>query len=348
MQRELKKDLNLKLKRYAGKINKLHTYRSIEDDPLGINYKSFLKIRYETFNKNHILKRYTIEGWRILCYLVTKAKDYKYIMITPSIIQKELNIKSKSTVYRSLNYLFSSDIIYGTINKNTYSEKIKVKSSNDLLDIIITYADDDYYPYENEVQGFRPIPLDLVGVMVKDLSAEEWVIYCLLLVRYRYYCLNDTIDRSTGELITYINEYLYAFPPQDSLAELLGCERKKMNKITKALEEKGYIEMILPKKENKAPKIKKDINGNIKITRTCIQYKIKLMTRSEYIYHYIMTLDDNKAEAKAKKIGINKYIEELKLSGKINLNTITNKIFLLMSSIYPEIDSYLQLKKQTK
>lgn len=338
----IKKELNLKLKRYDGATNKLHMYRSLEDDELGINYLSFLKIRYETFNKNHILQKYSIDGWRILCYLITKAKDYKYIMITPNIIQKELNIKTKSGLFKSLNNLFASGVIYGNINKKLYSSKNNIKGLNDLMDIIITYADDDYYTYKSDIQGYKPIPLDLVSIMVKDLTSEEWATYCLLMVRHRYYNINDVIDKDTGEIHSYINEYFYAFPPQENIAMLLGCERKKINKITKSLEKKGYIELEIPKGANKLPKKKKDTYGNIITTRTCTKYKIKLMKRVEYIYYYILLLEDNKHEKEAKKIGIGKYISKLKESGRIH--SITDKIFLLNSSIAPELNAYIKSK----
>lgn len=308
-------DIKNKLGNFTGDTNKRYIYRDINYDERGINYNSFFKLRFDTINLLHIKNKYSVVGWYILCYLITKAKDYKYISISPRIIAYELNLTLKS-IYKALNKLFENKIIQGYINKKEYSNKTLVKKVDDVIDIIILYADDNIYNY-NDRGGYKPIPLDFISKTIKGLTAEEWGVYCVLLVRHRYFLIQPTITEE-GKLINDIKDCGYAFPQQEKIAESLGINKRTVVDAIKGLVDKKLISIEF---NNYAPKTK--VNDTIK-HKDCYRYYIKLLNKHEYIYHYILKLEDTPNELAAKKSGIKNYINK-----NINLNPdlITNKIY---------------------
>jgi hypothetical protein len=236
------KELKNKLNKYLGNGEKRYLYRDAEYDPRGINYTPFLQLRFDTFNKNYI-RDYTIEGWRILCYLITKAKDNKYITTTPSMIIDSLNMTRHKTI-SGLNSLFKSGIIIGNINNKQYSNKNKVKVINDKIEMLILYADNELYPHDLDSKsknGYKALPLDFISRSILELDEYEWAILTFLIVRYRYFKPDRAINNDTGEITYYINEYMYAYPKQTDIADMLGCERKKLIKHIDNLEKLGYI-----------------------------------------------------------------------------------------------------------
>lgn len=309
------------IKNFLGTNNKRYMYRDSEIDEKGIDYNLFIKLRYELFNKGYI-KYITVEGFRVLCYLICKSQNFKYITIVPKIIQRDLNLSSTKTI-DILNLLFKNKILEGYVNEKAYSNKNKVSSINDILDCLITYTDDEIYPFKEDIQGYRPIPINFTLSAIKELTGEEWTMYCFLVIRHRYFMISEKIDKNTGEIKNILSHLDYAFPKQQDIADILNCNRNKIKKIGNKLESKGYITMTL----DKDYKIRE--NGEGVKYKDCYKYRIKLLDRTEYIYHYIYKLENNDIEKEAltlKPSKLAQYIKDLVINSPEN---ITNKLFLI-------------------
>ncbi|MDM0587710.1 hypothetical protein QTH25_13115 [Clostridium perfringens] len=309
------------IKKFLGITNKRYMYRDGEIDEKGINYNLFIKLRYELFNKGYI-KYITVEGFRVLCYLICKSQNFKYITIVPKIIQRDLNLSGTKTI-DILNLLFKNKILEGYVNEKAYSNKNKVSSINDILDCLITYTDDEIYPFKEDIQGYRPIPINFTLSAIKELTGEEWAMYCFLIVRHRYFMIVEKVDKNTGEINNIISTLDYAFPKQEDIANILNCDRRKTKKIGEKLEAKGYIKMDL----NRDYKTKE--NGKGVKYKECYKYKIILLDRTEYIYHYIYKLENNDIEKEALALKPSKLTQYIKDLINNSPEKITNKLYLM-------------------
>ncbi len=309
------------IKNFLGTNNKRYMYRDKEIDEKGINYNLFIKLRYELFNKGYI-KYITPEGFRVLCYLICKSQNFKYITIVPKIIQRDLKLSS-AKIIDILNLLFKNKLLDGYINEKTYSNKNKVSSINDILDCCITYTDDEIYPFKEDIQGYRPIPVNFTMLAIRELSGEEWTMYCFLIVRHRYFMISEKIDIDTGEVKNILSHLDYAFPKQEDIASMLNCDRRKTKKIGDKLVLKGYITMDLDRdfksKENRKGVKYKD----------CYKYKIILLDRTEYIYNYILKLENNEIENIGLTLRASKLTNYIKELVNDSPEQITNKLYLV-------------------
>ena len=272
----------------------------------GIDYQHFIKLRFLTINNNDIAK-YSIYGWKILWYLMINAKDNTYIQFTPNMIMKDLKI-SKTRVFSAIEKLFKNKVIHGTVNdKNTN----KCLSINDIVKIIITYAKDDLF--EESQAGFKAIPIDFITRALVDMNEYEWGIYCMLVVRHRYFKVDESVDIETGEVKYYCNIYEYAFPTQLQIAQSLGIDKKTVNTYLKTLEDKQYI----THEEYNLDKISKpNAEGEKSIIRNSnYKYHVKLLMRFEYMKYHIVNIGytKNKYSSKELKLLETKNIDELLL-----------------------------------
>lgn len=289
------------LKEYTVGTKKRYLYRDKIYDDRGIDYTHFLKIRLTTFdNSNHFIEQFTPEGYQILWFLMTRAKNNTYITTTLNTIIHMLKM-SRHKVIKGVNALIQSNIINVFSVKENYIKTIK--DINLPIHIIIKYQNEDIYDLDN-MRGYRPIPYDFVYKMVTDLDEKEFTIYMYLMTRNRYYQVKEVVDEVTGELKYYVNNVGYAFPTLEQIATQIRCERRNVNKYIDSLEKKEYIKVnrTLYKDSKKDKETGKQIIKNINNT-----YEIKLLNRLEYIKHQIINVANEEISKLSKDL--QKYIK---------------------------------------
>lgn len=255
-------------------------------DNRGIDYSSFIKLRYESINNKHITNTYTLDGWYILWYLLGNSINGTYIKTTINEIVEETKYKAPDIVV-ILKYLEKSDVI-----------KIKNKNftNHTLLKIAIGYNEDGII--NNETKGYVSIPKDFVRIVLPSLNKTQWAIFTILCVRYNYIYPTSRFDEKSQRVVYYTLENGYAFPTQQQIAELINIKdlkaiRNHLNKLeenkyklikinTTELSEGGY-EVFFDNDKNKN-----------KIRRFNNKYHINLFERVEYAYHCIYNIPDER------------------------------------------------------
>lgn len=326
------------LKEYIIGAKKRYLYRDKIYDGRGIDYTHFLKIRLTTFdNSNHFIEQFTPEGYQILWFLMTRAKNNTYITITLNTIIHMLKM-SRHKVIKGVNALIQSNIINVFSVKENYIKTIK--DVNLPIHIIIKYQNEDIYDLDN-MRGYRPIPYDFVYRMVTDLDEREFTIYMYLMARSRYYQVKEAVDEATGELKYYVNNVGYAFPTLKQIATQIKCEPRNVNKYIDKLEEKEYIKINrCPYKDSKKNKEGQQVIKNINNT-----YEVKLLNRFEYIKHQIINVANEEISKLSKDL--QKYINTTEVNNiliehnrdNIISKTIKDKLYL-ESRYGKQLDEY--------
>ena len=99
------------LKQYTVGNTKRYMYRDITYDNRGIDYVHYLKLRLTTFDKeHHYIKDFTPDGFRILWYIMTRAKKSIFITITVNTLVEALKM-TKYKVMKGINSLINSKVI---------------------------------------------------------------------------------------------------------------------------------------------------------------------------------------------------------------------------------------------
>lgn len=326
------KEIEEVLKQYTTGSNKRYMYRDIFFDKKGTDYEHYLKLRLTTFDKeHHYIRSFTPEGFRILWYLMTRAKKSIFVTITVSTIVEALNM-TKYKVIKGINSLISSNII------NIYSiqnnELQKVKDANKPINIIIKYHDDELYDIDS-LKGYKAIPFDFVHRAVVDLNEKEFTILMFLILRHRYYYVKESVNEDTGEVVYYVNDLDYAFPTQEQICEQIGIDRHNINKYIDSLEEKGYIKAN--KSDEKTSKMDNN-TGKQTIKNVNTTYSVKLLSRMEYIKYQIIKVAEKEIEGLSKNL--KQYILKTKSDDILieynNNNTISNvvKNYLYLKSLH--------------
>lgn len=278
--------MNEGMKRYLQGASKKDLYKDINYDPNGIDYRRFIKLRLTTYDKKYnYIKQYTIEGFRLLCFLMTRATKTKYITTTINILIGQLDTTKYKTI-KAINKLVECNVIEVYNNKNKALKEIM--ELNTPINILIKYNDDELYKIDN-MNGYKAIPLDFMYRAVTDLNDKEFNMLMFLIVRFRYYYIAEYVDEETGEYKKALKDIRYSFPTQEDIAEVLQCNRNDIKDITKELKTKGYIKAnnVNEKISIYDSKLNKQIIRNKNIT-----YDIKLLNRNEYIYNQIILVAD--------------------------------------------------------
>lgn len=320
------------LNQYTIGNNKRYMYRDINYDDRGIDYTRYLKLRLSTFDKeHHFIEEFTPEGFRILWYLMTRAKKSVFITITVNIIVEVLKM-TKYKVLKGINALITSEIIIVYSAQN--NDLQKVKDVNKPLNIIIKYHDDDLYDLDGQ-KGYKAIPFDFIHRTVIDLNEKEFTIYMFLILRHRYYGVKESIDETTGKVKHYVNDVNYAFPTQEQISEQISIDRHHINGYIESLEEKGYIRA--EKSDKKTYEIDK-LTGKAIIKNVNTTYEVNLLNRLEYIKYQIVNVAEKLIEKLPKNL--KQYIAKTKCNEILisydKNNTINNTVknYIYLNNLY--------------
>lgn len=289
-------------------------------DIRGIDYTKFIKLQYESINKSHIKDKYTIDGWYILWYLMSRAIKNEYVATTINSISEETKLKSNK-IKDALGKLISHNVII--IDKNV----LKI-TNNELLKI--------YIGYNNKLidhitqNGYSPIPSEFVYRTITTLSPTEWAIYTVILTKYNYFLAwMKNID---GEIVPIYHRTHYAFPSKEKIGESIGVIDDTVSKFIKKLENNKY-ELIT--KERSSPTSFWDEEEHIqKVRGGNNRYEIKLFQRPEYVYYYLNTPFDKTMQKEFNYIK-SKGFEEIALSKEQEL--IRNKKLYYIRYYYGNI-----------
>ena len=254
-------------------------------DIRGIDYTRFIKLQYDSINKSHIKDKYTIDGWYILWYLMSRAIKSEYVSTTVNSISEETNLKPNKIKDAIGKLIFHKVII---IDKD-----IIALNNNELIKFYIGYNNKliDHI----DKNGYSPIPCEFVHKIITTLSPTEWAIYCVILTKYNYYLAWEKINYSTGEVIPLYYRTHYAFPDREEISKYIGLYDDTISKFAKKLSN-GKYNLIKMYKSKPITYIDEDDHQR-KFKGGNNRYEIKLYERPEYIYYYlnpIFTKDEQK------------------------------------------------------
>jgi len=284
-------------------------------DIRGIDYTRFIKLQYQSINESHIKDKYTIDGWYILWYLMSRAIKSEYVSTTVNSISEETNLKPnkiKDAIGKLIFHkviIIDKDII--TLNNNELI-KFYIGYNNKLIDHI-------------DKNGYSPIPCEFVHKIITTLSPTEWAIYCVILTTHNYYLAWEITDKATNQMIPVYHRTHYAFPSRTIIGEKIGVIDDTVSKFIKKLESnknnlifkyKSDAYSFWDEKEN----IQKIRGGNNR-------YEVKLFERPEYVYYYTNTKFDKEMQKDfdyIKKVGF----EEVALSSEQS-KIKNNKVFYI-------------------
>lgn len=272
-------------------------------DNRGIDYTSFIKLRYESINEKHITNIYTLDGWYILWYLLGNSYNGIYIKTTISEIAKDIKYKT-SDIIPILKNLEKQNIV--KINNKSFN-------NNTLLTIAIGYNEDNVI--QNKTNGYVSIPKDFIRIVLPSLNKTQWAIFTILCVRYNYIYPSSRFDERSQRELYYTKINCYAFPTQEQIAELLDIkDNKTIRSHLKKLEENKYKLIKINKIELKDGGYEvffdNEENKN-KIKRFNNKYYIYLFERMEYGYNCIYNIPDERKENNKYK----EFFNELKKKG---------------------------------
>ncbi|OHD25747.1 MAG: hypothetical protein A2Y34_05470 [Spirochaetes bacterium GWC1_27_15] len=273
MQIESLKDLS----HYYNSTDSRYIYFDKTFDIRGTDYTKFIKLQYESINNSHIKDKYTIDGWYILWYLMSRAIKNEYVSLTVNSISEETNLKPMR-IKDALGKLILHEVII--IDKD-----IITLTNNELIKV--------YIGYNNKLcnhitqNGYTPIPSEFVYKVITTLSPTEWSIYTVLLTKYNYYLAWEKINYSTGELMPIYHRTHYAFPSRTQIGEIIGVIDDTISKFLKKLEQSKYN--LLNKYKSDAYSFWDEEEQIQKIRGGNNRYEIKLFERPEYVYYYLNT-----------------------------------------------------------
>lgn len=318
MQIETLKDLS----HYYNSTDSRYIYFDKTFDIRGIDYTKFIQLKYESINNFHIKDKYTIDGWYVLWYLMSRATKNEYLSTTINSISEETNLKSikiKDALGKLILHeviIIDKDIITLTNNELI---KIYIGYNNKLCDHII-------------LNGYTPIPSEFVYKVITTLSPTEWAIYTVIVIKYNYFLAWEKINKSTGELIPIYHRTHYAFPSRTQIGEIIGVIDDTVSKFLKKLEQNKYN--LLHKYKSDAYSFWDEEEQIQKIRGGNNRYEIKLFERPEYAYYYLNTQLDKESQKEFSYIK-KKGFEEIALSHEQNL--IRNKKLYYIKYYYEDI-----------
>lgn len=270
--------------------NHLYTNKDLSDD--GIDYKKFLQLRFHSVNNNHIANEYGIEGWFLLWNLMCQAQSNQYMFLETTI----------NTIYQKIDRKITSDNIKKILlnfNRKGIIKLNKVKSINinTPIQVFISYNSNNYYNFDDdkEWKGYRALPVDFVKVVLKNVTPEEWAVFTVISVRYRYW---QTVERKDDYGNVYYNLFKthYAYPTLKQISEIIGRGKTQTS---------AYVERLVNNPLNIVTMFNADTMtpiynsgkylGNKKSNNI---YYIPLFERVEYIYQNIIDQDDRPEKIK--------------------------------------------------
>jgi len=306
MQIESLKDLS----QFYNTTDSRYIYFDKTFDIRGIDYTKFIQLKYESINNSHIKDKYSVDGWYLLWYLMSRAIKNEYVSTTINSISEETNLKPVK-IKDALGKLILHEVII--VDKDFLT-----LTNNELLKIYIGYNNKlcDHIT----LNGYSPIPSEFVYRIIPTLSPTEWAIYTVILTKYNYYLAWEVLNKETGEMIPVYHRTHYAFPSRTQIGEKIGVVDDTVSKFIKKLEANKHNLIFKYKsdaysfwdKEEQKQKIR---GGNNR-------YEVKLFERPEYIYYYLNAQFDKDVQKEYNYIKKNEF-EKIALSHEQEL--IRNK-----------------------
>ena len=304
MQIETLKDLS----HYYNSTDSRYIYFDKTFDIRGIDYTRFIKLQYDSINKSHIKDRYTIDGWYILWYLMSRAIKNEYVSTTINSISEETNLKPIK-IKEAIEKLILHEVII--IDKG-----IKTLTNNELLKIYIGY--NNKLGDNITLNGYSPLPSEFVYKVITTLTPTEWAIYTVILTKYNYYLAWEKVNYTTGEIIPLYYRTHYAFPDRDEISKYIGLYDDTISKFAKKLSsEDNKYNLINMYKSKPITYIDEDDHKR-KFKGGNNRYEIKLYERPEYIYYYLNPIF-NKKEQKEYDYIKSKGFDKIALSNECEL-----------------------------
>jgi hypothetical protein len=271
MQIETLKDLS----HYYNSTDSRYIYFDKTFDIRGIDYTKFIQLKYESINSFHIKDKYTIDGWYILWYLMSRAIKNEYVSTTINSISEETKLKPIK-IKEAIHKLIYSEVII-------VDKSIKNLTNNELLKVYIGY--NNKLCEHITLNGYSPLPNEFVYRIITTLTPTEWAIYTVILTKYNYYLAWEKINYTTGEMIPIYHRTHYAFPSRTQIGDIVGIIDDTVSKFLKKLEQNKYNLIFKYKSDpysfwDEKEKIQKVRGGNNR-------YEIKLYERPEYVYYYL-------------------------------------------------------------
>ena len=287
-------------------------------DIRGIDYTRFIKLQYDSINKSHIKDKYTIDGWYILWYLMSRAIKSEYLTTSITIISEETQlkpIKIKEAIQKLIDY----DVII--CNKD-----ISKINNTELLYI--------YIGYNNKLgdnitkNGYSPIPYDFVYKVITTLTPTEWAIYCVILTKYNYYLSFAKTNKSTNQIIPIYYRTHYAFPDRSEISKYIGLYEDTISKFAKKLSSNNNKYKLIEMYKSKPISYIDEDDHQRKFKGGNNRYEIKLYERPEYIYYYLNPIF-TKEEQKEFNYLKTKGFEKVALSDEWEKKTKGKKMFYI-------------------
>ena len=123
-----------------GKKDSRSIYMDKAMNKKGIDYTRFLKIKYDSINKNLIRDLYTVDGWYILFWLMSSSENAYYTTTTINMITEFTDIRA-TKVKDILLHLHNTGVIC-LVPEDGSAQDIK---NNTVLNVCILYNSDCNY-----------------------------------------------------------------------------------------------------------------------------------------------------------------------------------------------------------
>lgn len=296
-----KRDFKDLAEKWTAKATKTTMYKNKEltKNGKGIDYTQFIQLRFHSINEKHINEIYGIEGWYLLWSLMCQAKTNQTMFLETTI----------NTIYEKINKKITTDNIKKYLIKFNEEgilklNKVKGININTPIQMFIAYNNSEYYPFQdnNTHGGYRALPIGFVETVLDNVSPEEWTVFTVLCVRYRYWQTKVAQD-SVGNV--YYNLFLnhYSFPTMEQIGEIVGRKKSQVAVYVDKLA-KNNLEIIkVYESDKKEMKALYDADGNfIGNKRKNYIYYIPLFERVEYIYQHIILTDTRDKKIKKNNV----------------------------------------------
>lgn len=271
-------------------IDANYLYMDKRFESKGINYKKFMRIRFETINYNLIKDYYTVEGWYLLTYLICNSHSGQYIKTTINIIAEDTKLKPQQIKELLVKFNKEQDIVMNKVKGITY---------NTPIEIFITYNTTEYYnspiDIDENKRGYRVLPIDYVRTILSDMTYEQWAIYSVLVVRYSFYSLSKKYNENTGDPYYPFKQNHYSFPTMKQISDTTGINEETIRRYINKLEQNKYKIISSYSSKQNIQYIDKE-TGEFRCKMSNRIYYINLFERIEYIYNCIIDVLDNRNE----------------------------------------------------
>lgn len=315
------------LSNYYNSTDSRYIYFDKTFDIRGIDYTKFIKLQYQSINDSHIKDKYTIDGWYVLWYLMSRAIKNEYIAATINSISEETKLKPNK-IKDAIKRLILSEVI--VINKD-----ISKITNNELLQV--------YIGYNNKLSdnitknGYSPLPSEFVYRVITTLSPTEWAIYTVLLTKYNYYLSWEKINYTTGEIIPLYYRTHYAFPDRNEISKYIGLYDDTISKFAKKLSSKDSKYNLINMYKSKPITYIDEDDHKRKFKGGNNRYEIKLYERPEYIYYYLNPIFDKKEQKEFNEIKTEGF-DKIALSSKKDIrDKVKNKKMYYIRYYYEEV-----------